>query len=273
MSATLTADDLGPIKTKQQATWASGDYAVIGTTLQIVGENLCEATDLQAGWQVLDVAAGNDNASLAAARRGCEVIASDYVAALLEGTRRRAEAEGLPVETRVADAEALPFADASFDAVLSTFGVMFVPDPDRAAAELVRVCRPGGRIGLANWTPTGFVGQMLKIVGQHAPPPPGVPSPSAWGTRERLEELFGEATELTVTPRHFVFRYRSPEHFFETFKDYYGPVVRAWGVVDDAGKASLREQLLALLGEHNSSTTGTLAVAGEYLEVVATRRT
>jgi SAM-dependent methyltransferase len=272
MTATLTADDLGAIKTKQQATWASGDYAVIGTTLQIVGETLCEAVDVRAGWRVLDVAAGNGNATLAAARRGCEVVASDYVEELLAGTQRRADAEGLAIETRVADAEALPFDDAAFDAVLSTFGVMFVPDPDRAAAEVVRVVRPGGAIGLANWTPTGFVGQMLKIVGQHAPPPPGVPSPAAWGTQDRLEELFGADTELTATPRDFVFRYPSGEHFVETFTDYYGPAVRAWNLCDDAGKVSLRKQLLALLEASNRATDGTLVVPSEYLEVVAHRR-
>jgi SAM-dependent methyltransferase len=271
MSATLSADDLGTIKTKQQATWASGDYAVIGTTLQIVGESLCEAVDVSAGWRVLDVAAGNGNATLAAARRGCEVTASDYVEALLDGARRRADAEGLTIETRVADAENLPFDDGAFDAVLSTFGVMFVPDPERAAAELVRVCKPGGAIGLANWTPTGFIGQMLKIVGQHAPPPPGVPSPALWGTKDRLEDLLGGQTHLELTPRHFVFRYRSAEDFYDTFSSYYGPVVRALGVVDDAGRASLREQLVALLEANNRSTTGALAVPSEYLEVVARR--
>ena len=271
MSTTLTADDLTAIKAKQQATWASGDYAVVGTTLQIVGETLCEAVDITAGWQVLDVAAGNGNATLAAARRGAVVIASDYVEALLEGAQRRADAEGLSIETRAADAENLPFEDASFDAVLSTFGVMFVPDPDRAAAELVRVCRPRGVIGLANWTPSGFVGQMLKIVGQHAPPPAGVPSPSAWGTEDRLQELLGSSTKLEITPRSFAFRYRSADDFFDTFKDFYGPLVRAWGVVDDAGQTSLREQVTALAEAHNRSTTGALAVPSEYLEVVAHR--
>ena len=268
---TLTADDLGAIKTKQQATWASGDYAVIGTTLQIVGETLCEAVDLSAGWRVLDVAAGNGNATLAAARRECAVTATDYVEALLDGAERRAQAEGLSIETRVADAEALPFDDGAYDAVLSTFGVMFVPDPDRAAAELVRVCRPGGVIGLANWTPSGFIGQMLKIVGQHAPPPAGVPSPTMWGLPERIDELLGAHTKVEANPRHFVFRYPSAEAFFETFKDYYGPLVRAWGVVDDAGRESLRSQLLAHLEAHNRSTTGALAVPSEYLEVVARR--
>lgn len=175
MTDTLSLDDLEPIKQRQQATWASGDYAVIGTKLQIVGESLCEAVDVHAGWRVLDVAAGNGNASLAAARRGCDVLATDYVDALLAQAARRAEAEGLPLSTQVADAENLPFPDGSFDAVLSTFGVMFTPNPERAAAELLRVCRPGGRIGLANWTPEGYVGRMFKIVGAHVPPPPGVP--------------------------------------------------------------------------------------------------
>jgi SAM-dependent methyltransferase len=271
MTATLSAEDLGVVKTRQQATWASGDYAVIGTTLQIVGESLCEAADLSAGWHVLDVAAGNGNATLAAARRGCDVIATDYVDALLAGARRRAEADGLAIATRVADAEDLPFENGAFDAVLSTFGVMFVPDPDQAAAELLRVCRPGGVIGLANWTPGGFVGQMLKTVGQHMPPPAGVPSPSAWGTHERLAELFGADVRLEITPREFVFRYTSADAFFDTFKDFYGPVHRAWGALDEAGRTSLRDQLIALLEAGNRSTTGALAVPSEYLEVVARR--
>ncbi len=208
MSTTLTHEDIETIKGRQQATWSSGDYAVIGTTLQIVGESLCEAVDVTAGSRVLDVAAGNGNASLAAARRGCAVTATDYVEALLEGAQRRAEAEGLPLTTRVADAENLPFDNGAFDTVLSTFGVMFVPNPDRAAEEMLRVTRSGGRIGLANWTPTGFIGRMFKIVGAHVPPPAGVPSPLAWGTEERLADLFGADTKVDVVRRHFVFRYR-----------------------------------------------------------------
>jgi SAM-dependent methyltransferase len=272
MTTTVSHDQLTAIKARQQATWASGDYAVIGTTLQIVGESLCEAVDVTAGSRVLDVAAGNGNASLAAARRGCQVIATDYVDTLLDGTRRRAEAEGLSVTARAADAEDLPFEDASFDAVLSTFGVMFVPDPQRAAAEMVRVCRPGGRIGLANWTPTGFVGQMFKIVGQHVPPPAGVPSPLAWGTEDGLGALLASHADVDVARRHFVFRYPSAEAFLATFTAYYGPIVQAWAALDEAGRASFREQLLGLLEASNRARDGALAVPAEYLEVVAHRR-
>ena len=265
---TTTAPDLEAVKAKQQATWASGDYAVIGTTLQIVGEALCEAVDLHAGWRVLDVAAGNGNASLAAARRGCDVVATDYVEALLEDAARRAAANALPLHTQFADAENLPFDDASFDAALSTFGVMFVPNPDRAAAEMRRVVRPGGRIGLANWTPEGFVGQMFKIVGAHVPPPAGVRSPLQWGTEDRLYELFGSERALTVTRKHFVFRYRSAQAWFETFITSYGPTFKAWGALDDAGKESFRSQLVALADAHNTATDGTLTVPSEYVEVV-----
>ncbi len=272
MTQTLNPADLGEIKTKQQATWASGDYAVIGTTLQIVGESLCEAVDVSAGWQVLDVAAGNGNASLAAARRGADVTATDYVDTLLDRARLRAEADGLHLTTQVADAENLPFEAGSFDAVLSTFGVMFTPNPERAAAELLRVCKPGGRIGLANWTPEGFVGQMFRVIGAHVPPPAGVPSPLAWGNEGRLTELLGGEARLDVTRRQFVFRYRSASDFFETFTAYYGPTVRAWAALDDAGKASLREQLTTLADGANRATNGSLAVPSEYLEVVATRR-
>ena len=272
MTTTSTTVDFDAIKNRQQGTWSSGDYAVIGTTLQITGETLCEAVDVAAGERVLDVAAGNGNAALAAARRRCEVTASDYVPALLEGTRARAEAEGLTIAVREADAEALPFGDASFDVVLSTFGVMFTPDQERAAAELVRVCRPGGRIGLANWTPDGFVGQMFKIVGQYAPPPTGVRSPLQWGTASRLTELLGaDVRTLDVQPRHFVFRYRSAEDWLDTFRTYYGPIHKAFAALDDAGQVAFEHDLLALANELNSGGTGGLRVASEYVEVVAVR--
>lgn len=270
MTDTLSLEDLDAIKTRQQATWASGDYSIIGSTLQIVGENLCEAVDVAAGWEVLDVAAGNGNASLAAARRGCVVTASDYVDDLLSGARRRAEAGGLSLTTRVADAENLPFADGSFDAVLSTFGVMFTPDHERSASELLRVCRPGGRIGLANWTPEGFVGGMFKIIGEHVPPPAGVQSPMAWGRDDRLGDLFS-GQEIRVDRRTFTFRYRSAQDFFETFKTYYGPTVKAWAALDDIGRESLQAKLTRLANEHNRRTDGSLAVDAEYVEVVVVR--
>jgi ubiquinone/menaquinone biosynthesis C-methylase UbiE len=270
MTATTTAIDYEAIKGRQRDTWASGDYAVIGTTLQLVGENLCEALDIAAGERVLDVAAGNGNASLAAARRGGEVTASDYVGALLDGTRARAAGEGLTLDVRQADAEALPFPDGSFDVVLSTFGVMFTPNPERSAAELLRVCRPGGRIGLANWTPTGFVGQMFKIVGRYVPPPAGVSSPLAWGTHERLAELFGDHTQQLEAPsRQFVFRYRSAQHWLDTFRTYYGPTLKAFAALDDEAGAALERELLALAEQANTSTTA-LRIPSEYLEVVAT---
>ena len=271
MTTTLTPNDLGELKTKQQATWASGNYAVIGTTLQIIGEELAEVVDIAAGSKVLDVAAGNGNASLAAARRGADVIASDYVDTLLGLAQRRADAEGLHIVTEVADAENLPYGDNEFDTVLSTVGVMFAPNPERSAAELVRVTKPGGKIGLANWTPEGFIGQMFKIVGAHVPPPAGVPSPLLWGTDAALNERLGADCTIEITRKHFVFRYRSADDFFDTFITYYGPTLKAWGALDDTGKQSFRSQLVALADGANRAT-GSLAVPAEYLEVVATKR-
>jgi SAM-dependent methyltransferase len=272
VTTSTTSTDYSEIKTRQQGTWASGDYAVIGTTLQIVGETLCEAVDVAAGEQVLDVAAGNGNASLAAARRGCAVTATDYVPALLEGARVRAEGEGLTIDVREADAEALPFGDDSFDVVLSTFGVMFTPNQERAAAELVRVCRPGGRIGLANWTPHGFIGQMFKIVGRYVPPPVGVRPPPEWGTPARIGELFGtEVQSIAAQSRHFVFRYRSAEDWVDTFRTYYGPTLKAFAAIDEAAQGAFTRDLLALADEHNTSTTAALRIPSEYLEVVAVK--
>ena len=271
-SQTSGKPDFDALKARQQAAWSSGDYALIGTTLQIVGEELCEALDVRAGQRVLDVAAGNGNVSLAAARRGCEVLASDYVPALLERARERAQAERLNIEFRQADAEALPFTDGAFDVVVSTFGVMFTPDQERAAAELVRVCRHGGKIGLANWTPEGFIGQLFKTVGRHVPPPAGIKSPAAWGSRVRLGELFdGHAASVTSAQRHFVFRYRSPEQWLQVFRSYYGPVLKAFGALDIGQQAVLQQELLALVGQFNRAGDGTMDVPGEYLEIVVTR--
>jgi ubiquinone/menaquinone biosynthesis C-methylase UbiE len=262
--------DIAAIKKRQQATWAAGDYAVVGTTLQIVGERICEAVDLCAGERVLDVAAGNGNATLAAARRFAEVTSTDYVGALLDGGRARAAAEHLPVEFLEADAEALPFPDGSFDVVLSTFGVMFTPDQMKSASELSRVTAKGGRIGLANWTPEGFIGQLFKIIGKHVPPPAGLKPPALWGTEERLKELFpGHA--IKATKQIFNFRYKSPAHWIEVFKAYYGPTNRAFLALDAAGQAALEADLLALLHQLNRGGARTLIVPSEYLEIVITK--
>lgn len=272
--AAAAGPDYAAIKTRQQATWASGDYAVVGTTLQIVGEQLCEAMDLRAGARVLDVAAGNGNATLAAAHRWAEVVSTDYVPALLERARARAQAERLQgIEFREADAEALPFGDAAFDAVLSTFGCMFAPNPRRVAAELLRVCKPGGRIGLANWTPQGFIGQLFKTIGQHVPPPAGIDSPALWGTRARIDELFDAGTSaIAAEPRHFVFRYRSALHWLEVFKATYGPVLKAFAALDPAGQQALSEAIVQLIERFDRAGGGSMVVPGEYLEIVLTRR-
>lgn len=264
--------DLGALKMRQQGAWSSGDYAVVGTTLQIVGENLCEALDLRSGQKVLDVAAGNGNASLAAARRWADVTSTDYVGALLERARERADAERLTIGFREADAENLPFADASFDVVLSTFGVMFTPDQERAAAELMRVCRRGGKIGLANWTPEGFIGQLFKTIGSHVPPPAGARSPALWGTRARLEELFGGQGTIDATTRQFIFRYRSSEHWLEIFRTYYGPVLKAFAALQPQAQEALESDLIKLMARFNRSGDGTLVVPSDYLEVIVTKR-
>jgi ubiquinone/menaquinone biosynthesis C-methylase UbiE len=270
--SSAAAVDLAAVKARQRLAWSSGDYAVVGTTLQIVGEDLCEALDLRGGQSVLDVAAGNGNASLAAARRWCEVTATDYVPALLDRARERATADHLDMEFREADAESLPFDDESFDVVMSTFGVMFTPDQERAAAELVRVCRRGGRIGLANWTPEGFIGQLFKTLGKAVPPPAGVRSPALWGTRARIDELFGRhAAEIRTVQRHFVFRYRSPEHWLDVFKSYYGPLLKAFAALDAAAQAALEGEIRQLIARFNRAADGTMVVPSEYLEVVITR--
>ena len=264
-------DYLTTVKARQQATWGSADYAVIGTTLQIVGELLCEGIDLRAGERVLDVAAGNGNATLAAARRFATVTSTDYVAAALERGRRRAEAEGLTVTFQEADVEALPFADASFDVVLSTFGVMFAPNHGRSASELLRVVRRGGRIGLASWTPTGFVGRLFQVIGRHVPPPAGVPSSLLWGSETHLADLFMEANRIEHRVREFAFRYRSPEHWVDVFRAYYGPVHKAFLALDAEHQAALELDLLALLRESDQGGGAGLVVRGEYLETTIVR--
>ena len=261
--------DFVAVKQKQQLAWSAGDYAVIGTTLQIVGENLCESLDLRAGQRVLDVAAGNGNATLAAARRWCDVVSTDYVGALLERGRMRASAEGMAVQFEVADAENLPYPDASFDIVVSTFGVMFTPDQERAASELARVCKPGGKIGMANWTPTSFIGELFKLIGRYIPPPAGIKSPSLWGTEERLRVLFGERVDTLVTERkHFVFRYRSPQHWFDTFRTYYGPMQKAFMAVGADKQESFSADVIKLVQHFNRTADGSMVVPSEYLEVV-----
>jgi SAM-dependent methyltransferase len=265
-----TSPDLATIKQRQQATWAAGDYAIVGTTLNIVGERLCEAAEIKAGESVLDVAAGNGNATLAAARRFADVTSTDYVPALLERGKERAAADRLPVHFQVADAEALPFQDASFDAVLSTFGVMFTPNQEQAASEMLRVTKKGGRIGLANWTPDGFIGQLFRVIGKHLPPPAVIRSPALWGTEVRLAELF-PGQQIRIAMQFFNLRFRSIAHWLEVFKTYYGPTNRAFAALGADKGAALEADIVALL-ERMRRGTGSLVVPSEYLEVVVTRR-
>jgi ubiquinone/menaquinone biosynthesis C-methylase UbiE len=268
----LVGVDLAAVKARQRAMWGSGDFAVIGTTLQIVGETLCEAADLDAGSRVLDVACGNGNAALAAGHRFCRVVGLDYVASLLERARERAAAERLDIDWVEGDAEQLPFPAESFDAVLSTFGVMFAPDQERAAREMTRVVRPGGKIALANWTPEGFVGRMLVTVGKHVPPPAGVASPVYWGNEARLRELFPHVGQLRSRRRTFVFRYESIDHFIATFRDFYGPTFKAFGALDARGQARLSDDLRELVERFQApSKSKSVAIPGEYLEVVIDR--
>jgi ubiquinone/menaquinone biosynthesis C-methylase UbiE len=265
--------DLSPLKSRQQATWASGDFAIIGTTLQIVGEDLCEALDLRAGQRVLDVAAGNGNAALAAARRWCNVTATDYVPALLERASERAVAERLPMEFEIADAEALPYANGSFDVVTSTFGAMFTPDHERPAREMLRVCRPGGKIGLANWTPDGFIGHLFKTIGRYIPPPQDMKSPALWGTKAHISDLFGrDASAIRTETREFMFRYRSDDHWIDIFRTYYGPVLKAFEILDARQHDALTADLKSLIARFNAARDGTMVVPGEYLQAIILKR-
>jgi ubiquinone/menaquinone biosynthesis C-methylase UbiE len=273
MTTQTPSPDLSAIKGKQQQTWASGDFAEVATTLQVVSELLCEATDLHAGERVLDVATGSGNTAIAAARRFCDVSGVDYVPALLDRARERATAERVSVDFREGDAEAIPYLDASFDVVLSTYGAMFAPNQEQAARELLRVCRSDGRIGMVNWTPEGFIGEMFRATGRHLPPPVGLKPPVLWGTEARLQELFGDGiSALTLTRRMYVFRYRSAEHWLDFFRSYYGPTLKAFEALDAAGQRSLTADLLDLARRYNRATDGTLAVPAEYAEVVATRQ-
>jgi SAM-dependent methyltransferase len=270
----ISAPDLAQVKKRQQAMWSSGDFHAVATLIQPVAETLCESVDLQAGWRVLDVACGSGNAAIAAARCGSDVVGIDYVPALLERGRRRAEAEGVDVELLEGDAEAIPFPDDSFDAVLSVFGAMFAPHQPQAAAELVRVCRPGGRIGLATWTPDGFIGQMLKVVSAHVPPAPGVASPLQWGSEASLRELFGDAVDsLACTERTFAFRFRSAEAFVDYFRTYYGPTLKAFEAVGEAGQDALFADIVELVRAYAGTGTGAVAIPSTWLETVAVRST
>lgn len=267
-----TAPNYDAIKGKQKVAWASGDYARIGTTLQIVGENLADSLNVCADQNVLDVAAGNGNFTLAAARRWANVVSTDYVDTLLENGKQRAIADGLSIDFKIADAEELPFSDNSFDIVASTFGVMFAPDHDKSASEMLRVCKNNGKIGMANWTPDGFLGSVFKVIGQYIPPPEGLKSPALWGTPNYLEELFaGEAQEIDIVSKVFNFRYRSPEHWLDIFRTYFGPAHKAFAAIDDDQQTELAQDLIDLVASFNVAKNGTMSVPGEYLEVVITR--
>jgi SAM-dependent methyltransferase len=272
MSATIQQPDLQAVKGRQQITWSAGDYARVGNIILLTAEQLCEAVDVRGGQRVLDVAAGSGNAALAAARRFAEATATDYVPALLDEARKRAAVEGLTLAFHEADAEALPFPDASFDVVLSTFGAMFAPDHAQVARELVRVCRPGGKVGMTNWTPEGYLGDFFRTMGKHVPPPAGVRSPMLWGSESHLRELFGDAVDLQLTRRTFAFRQRSPRAWIDYFRTYYGPTLKAFESLDEAGQGRLIADLESMIGQHNVANDGTMVVHAEYMEVVATRR-
>ena len=271
MNHTATID-FTAIKAKQNAAWGSGDYAKIGTTLQIVGEDLAEAMDLNPASNVLDVAAGNGNATLAFARRWTEVTSTDYVDTLLARGKARADAEGLDVKFQIADAENLPFTDGEFDAAVSTFGVMFAPNQTKAASELLRVIRSGGKIGLANWTPDSFIGALFKTLGKHIAPPPGVQSPALWGTEDWIKANFAAgASAITIIEKSFMFRYNSPAHFVDVFRTFYGPVHKAFLALDDNGQKALESDILELIASQNTATDGAMRLPAAYAEIIITK--
>jgi SAM-dependent methyltransferase len=274
MTSTLeTTPDLAAVKQRQQQAWSSGDFAVVAARIQLVAEHLCDTADLRAGWRVLDVATGSGNAAIAAARHGCTVVGIDYVPSLLERGRQRAAAEGLEVNLLEGDAEALPFPDDSFDAVTSVFGSMFAPDHAQAAAELLRVCRPGGTIALASWTPEGFIGELFRTVGAHVPPPAGVPSPMLWGTEGHLRGLFGDGiASLEVAERTFTWRFRSAEEFVEFFRRWYGPTLKAFAALEDDARDALERDLVALAERFDRLGGDAIAIPATYTEAVAVKR-
>ena len=273
MSTTTTAPDLETIKARQQKTWASGDYSAIAARISLISERLCDAADLRAGWRVLDIAGGSGNTALAAARLGAEVVTLDYVPALLDRACERAAAEGLAITTVEGDAEALPFPDASFDAVISAVGVMFAPDHARTAAEMLRVCRPGGTVAMANWTPDGFIGGLFSTTGAYVPPPAGVTPPPLWGTEDHVRGLLGDGVrDMRATRRTFTFRERSPEAFVDLFRTYYGPTHMAFGALDGDDRDGLYSALTSLVRRHDViADDEAVACPADYLEVIATR--
>jgi ubiquinone/menaquinone biosynthesis C-methylase UbiE len=268
-----TEPDLRAVKQHQQQAWASGDFAVVGSRIVLVAEQLCDSADLRAGWRVLDVCTGSGNAAIAAARLGCIAVGLDWVPALLEQARRRADAESLDVSLRLGDAELLPFPEASFDAVTSVFGCMFAPDHARTAAELLRVCRSNGRIALASWTPDGFIGELFRTVGAHVPPPPGLPSPMLWGTESHLRELFGERIAwLEVVERTFTFRFRSAEELVTFFRTWYGPTLKAFEALEGEARDALQSDLVALARKFDRLGGDAIAIPATYSEAVALTR-
>ncbi|MBA3868257.1 MAG: class I SAM-dependent methyltransferase [Chloroflexota bacterium] len=265
--------DLAAVKAKQQQAWSTGDYAIVGASLLIVSEQLCEAADLHSGHKVLDVATGSGNTALAAARRWCEVTGIDYVPALLKHANDRATAEQLHVTFKEGDAENIPCTDESFDVVMSTFGVMFAPNQEQAASEMLRVCRPEGLIAMANWVPDGCVGEIFRVIAKYIPPAPGLKPAALWATQDRLTELFGSQTNnIQLTRRSYYFRYRSAQHWVDTFSTYYGPIVKAFGALDTDGKKSLSADLVDILNRHNRAGNDALVSQADYAEIVITKK-
>ncbi|WP_136657652.1 class I SAM-dependent methyltransferase [Nitratireductor sp. XY-223] len=249
--------------------WSCADYARFGVTLQKSGEDLAEAADFTPGSHILDVAAGNGNATLAVARRFCRVTSTDYVESLLDSGRRRAEAEGLEIDFEVADAQNLHYPDDSFDGVISTFGVMFAPDQQAAAKEIVRVCKPGGKIALANWTPRGFIGRMCSIIGSHMSASPGFKAPANWGREGWIRDHFEDAAaSLSISRRTFIYRYRSPQHFLEFFRTHYGLLHKAFEKAGPRGEKALADDILNLVDAFNTADDGSMRVPSKYTQVV-----